>query len=373
VQPPVCRGAAALSWENFLGSIEHAELFDELHREDPHAAAQLAQAVTRMPQVGSDFQGFHLQAELGRGAFCRAYLAQQGDLANRLVVLKIGPHLTGESYTLAQLQHTHIVPIYSFHRLGPFHAVCMPYFGATTLADVLADLHAAETLPTSGRELVAILEARRNAREAQLCQVTRPSSWRRDTLQMLEQLTYVEAILWLTERLAEGLAHAHERGILHRDLKPANILLTDDGQPVLSDFNLSEDTKLRTSARAARIGGTLGYMAPEHLDTFQGGKQPVDGRSDLYALGMILFELLTRRNAFRDSTRSVAGCAGCDDRCAPPTASRGSALESASFAGRRIDCSPLPPARAKPALPECPAASAGSPTPAQSPAAEVCS
>ena len=68
----------------------------------------------------------------------------------------------------------------------------------------------------------------------------------------LEGLTYVEAVLWLAARLADGLAHAHARGIVHRDLKPANILLTDEGQPMLLDFNLSEDTKLQSQ----RVGGT---------------------------------------------------------------------------------------------------------------------
>ena len=60
---------------------------------------------------------------------------------------------------------------------------------------------------------------------------------------------YVQAVIWLMERVAEGLTHAHEHGILHRDLKPANILFADDGEPVLLDFNLAADTKvsLRTS------------------------------------------------------------------------------------------------------------------------------
>src|SRR5262249_31060500 len=84
--------------------------------------------------------------------------------------------------------------------------------------------------------------------------------------QKLQGYSYVEAILWLGCCLADGLAHAHERGILHRDLKPANILLTDEGQPMLLDFNLSEDTKLRGSLSGAYMGGTLPYMAPEHLE-----------------------------------------------------------------------------------------------------------
>src|SRR5207247_10908638 len=112
------------------------------------------------------------------------------------------------------------------------------------------------------------------------------------TLKRLEGFTYVEAVVWLGCCLADGLAHAHERGILHRDLKPANVLLTDEGQPMLLDFNLAEDVKLRGSAAAALIGGTLPYMAPEHLEAFRGGKRAVDGRSDVYALGIILYELL---------------------------------------------------------------------------------
>src|SRR5205823_11474006 len=67
----------------------------------------------------------------------------------------------------------------------------------------------------------------------------------------LKKLSYVDAVLWMVSRLAYGLAHAHEHGILHRDLKPANILLTDEGQPMLLDFNLAEDTKLRNNASAA--------------------------------------------------------------------------------------------------------------------------
>ena len=102
-------------------------------------------------------------------------------------------------------------------------------------------------------------------------------------------------MLWLGSRLADGLAHAHDRGILHRDLKPANVLLTDDGQPMILDFNLADD---RARPEGAAVGGTLPYMAPEALALFLGKPGTIDARGDLYALGVILFELLTGRHPF---------------------------------------------------------------------------
>jgi tetratricopeptide (TPR) repeat protein len=108
----------------------------------------------------------------------------------------------------------------------------------------------------------------------------------------------VEAVLTLIGQLADGLAHAHARGILHRDLKPANVLLTDEGHPMLLDFNLAEDTKAPPDAERAAIGGTLPYMAPEQMRAFRDRAGSVDARCDLYALGVILFELLTGKRPF---------------------------------------------------------------------------
>ena len=110
-------------------------------------------------------------------------------------------------------------------------------------------------------------------------------------------MSYEDAILWIGARLAAGLAHAHERGIIHRDLKPANILLTDDGEPMILDFNLAEDIKLRSSA-TAKAGGTLPYMSPDQLTSYANPSVAVDGRSDIYSLGLILFQLLTGKFPF---------------------------------------------------------------------------
>ena len=93
------------------------------------------------PEVGQEVLGFRLLAELGRGAFARVFLAQQADLAARRVVVKVSA-AGDEPQTLAQLQHTNIVPIYSAHEdpQSGLRAVCMPYFGGASLAHVLQRL-----------------------------------------------------------------------------------------------------------------------------------------------------------------------------------------------------------------------------------------
>jgi serine/threonine protein kinase/Flp pilus assembly protein TadD len=289
-----------------------------------------------LPQVGTTFLGFRLVEELGHGAFGRVYLAEQDELSARPVALKVACDIAGESRTLAQLQHTNIVPIYSFHRAGPFQAVCMPYFGRTTLADVVRLIGGRRSLPNSGRELrstvnqhsatvpVDTVRLRPAAAALPKTQITgaapqptepeppfpepepppapakaaAPAGGDPDGWARLEGLSYVGAVLCLGEQLAAGLAHAHARGILHRDLKPANVLLADEGRPMLLDFNLAEDTKLRNPAGRVAMGGTLPYMAPEQLQAFFVGDGEADERCDIFSLGVILFELLTGRHPY---------------------------------------------------------------------------
>ncbi len=307
------------SWSNsFQGNGEQVKLFLEIHRSDPRFALRMAEAVTAMPEPGTEFLGFRLIQDLGRGAFARVFLAQQGDLADRLVALKVTPTLDDESRTLAQLQHTNVVPIYSIHRASPLQAVCMPFFGLTTLAHVLKDIKGRDCLPKSGMSLVSTLVGRRST----VMRWRGGSCQEKDTpcpelatspphdpttshpvgsttiLKKLQSLSYVEAVLWIASRLADGLAHAHERGIMHRDLKPANILLTDEGQPMLLDFNLAQDTKRASQTSAALLGGTLPFMAPEQLEAYRQESISRNYNSDLYSLGVILYELLTGRHPF---------------------------------------------------------------------------
>ena len=275
-----------------------------------------------LPQVGEEFCGFQLIAELGRGSFGRVYLAQQEALGNRLVALKVSSDISSETAALSQLQHANIVPVYSTHDGGTFRAVCMPYVGSATLQGVLVDIRANERVPTSGSDLVAswrkIQSTRAMAADSTLRMPKKPARRpspgmpalpkpRRTptTLEMLEGVNYVESVAWMMSALASGLAHAHERGILHRDLKPANVLITDEGQPMLVDFNLSEDVKLRSAQSAVLAGGTLPYMSPEQIREYHGLDAEIDERSDLFSLGVIFFELLTGKNPFGGDLASV--------------------------------------------------------------------
>jgi serine/threonine protein kinase/tetratricopeptide (TPR) repeat protein len=269
------------------------------------------------PEPGDVFQDFQLLAELGRGTFGRVYLARQQGLFDRQVVLKFATNISMEARNLVQLQHTNIIPVYSVHRAGALHALCMPFLGTTTLADVLQNLRDRNVLPHSGKELVDTATACRGMTREQFASrgvavderrasdsgdgaVPAPIYWNQ-----LDGLTYVRAVVWMAVRLAGGLAHAHERGILHRDLKPANILLTEEGRPMLLDFNLSEDTKPDSGVPGSFVGGTLPYLAPEQLRALQGSGTQADARGDVYSLGVIVYELLTGQLPFPARSGSI--------------------------------------------------------------------
>ena len=277
---------------------------------------RLEAALKLLPEAGGEIFGFQLVRELGRGAFGRVFLATQPELAGRPIALKVSADLICESRALAQLQHTNIVPVYSVHRAGLLQGVCMPYFGSTTMADLLKRYRTLKHLPATGRELVETLQnlskpTRKNTEHPNPAPATerdsppRPECQTDSILTLLSGESYVRAICWLGARLADGLAHAHERGLLHRDIKPANVLLTDYGQPMLLDFGIAEDLKLRSGLAGAVVAGTVPYMAPEHLEEVRSGLPQADARSDIYSLGIVLFELLTGRYPFRAPTGAI--------------------------------------------------------------------
>jgi eukaryotic-like serine/threonine-protein kinase len=236
------------------------------------------------PSVGQTIGGFRLVEELGRGSFARVFLAQERQLADRPVALKVSRTGSREPQTLARLQHTHIVPVHSYRtdRATGLHLLCMPFFGRVTLARLLADKALLE--PKSGADLVAALD-RIGGREL-------PGEGLPAARKALESRTFPRAIAWWGARMAEALQHAHDRGVLHRDVKPSNVLIAADGMPMLLDFNLSREEEIEAVA-PSKLGGTLAYMAPEHLEALtEGHDDGIDHRADVYSLGMVLLEAL---------------------------------------------------------------------------------
>ncbi len=245
---------------------------------------------------GDELFGFRLRHPLGRGAFACVYLAEQCDLAGRAVVLKVSAAEGTEPQTLARLQHTNIVPIFSVHEdaSAGIRAVCMPYFGGVTLAGLLEWLWDGNLRPLHGEQVAEAVES-----------VGAPIDDRTHgtaitPLRLWRGMSYEKAVAWIIAQLADGLHHAHQRGVLHRDIKPSNILISAEGQPLLLDFNVAQEAA--SEEGEAILGGTVAYAAPEHLAALlhrtPEAIRAVDRRSDLYSLGLVLAEMITGDRLF---------------------------------------------------------------------------
>ena len=254
-----------------------------------------------LPDVGDEIGPYLLLRELGRGAFARVFLAEQADLGDRLVVVKVATRSSAEPTLLARARHANIVEVLRHTEAddGALHLVCMPFLGGATLGAVLnartqGGRPGRSRLPRSGRQWLDDLD-RVAAPEYPTSGLPRPAR------EVVGRLSYPQAQAWMIARLAEALDHAERRGVTHGDIKPSNILITADGMPMLFDFNLAVDWHATDSLNpGADLGGTLAYMAPERLRALgepvvnaRARCQPDRHRADLYALGLVLAEALT--------------------------------------------------------------------------------
>jgi serine/threonine protein kinase len=161
----------------------------------------------------------------------------------------------------------------------------MPYLGRSTLADLI-DLAYGENMRDDS-DLVTKAGNRWIPCEEQASHAPRTSLFER-----LRDKSFTDVVLDIGLKLARALDHAHAQNIVHGDLKPTNVLLTHAGEPLLLDFNLSQDQAVSTELR----GGTLPYMPPEHLLRVarkDDVSEQCDPRSDIYSFGALMFELLT--------------------------------------------------------------------------------
>jgi serine/threonine protein kinase len=241
------------------------------------------------PEAGEVFLGYDLVEELGGGKLARVFRATEPALGNRPVVVKVSFLGSVEAGILGKLRHPAIVPIHSVtdDPESGLTAICMPYLGPTTLADVIDELFRGGRVPTRAREILAVTA--RGPEPDGLAAVPDP---------VLCRASYVDGVVHLGSQIADALAYAHRMGICHRDLKPSNVLLSRDGRARLLDFNLSFDRL----GGIHLVGGTVPYMSPEQLQGIAhpaGAAAPtIDERSDLYALGVVLYQSLTGLHPF---------------------------------------------------------------------------
>ncbi len=243
--------------------------------------------------AGSGLGEFQILELLGRGAFASVYLAHQISL-ERQVALKVTQRVGSEARTLASLEHDNIVRVFSQDRhqgLGVY-LICMQFVPGTDLEHVLNEMEKHPRERRTGALILELIE--------RLCR--HPSTFDPTALrdrEYLARLNLVDSVCWLGAKLAEGLSHAHSQGVLHQDIKPANILLNRYGRPLLSDFNMARSIR-PGGERQGPVGGTLRYMAPEHLEAFNPQSlttsEVIDERTDIYSLGLVLFEMLTSRS-----------------------------------------------------------------------------
>ncbi|MBL8729008.1 MAG: protein kinase [Planctomycetes bacterium] len=205
---------------------------------------------------------FRLVREIGRGAMGVVYEAWQRSLDRRVAVKVLTSGLLAspsavarfrrEAAAAARLQHPNIVEIHGFGDVDGEHFFAMQFVDGRSLHERMAD-------------------------------------WRTP-----------EQAVRLATQVAAALAHAHDQGLVHRDVKPANVLIGDDGSVLLTDFGVARDASLPSLTREGGFVGTLDYAAPEQIRG-----ERVDGRADVWSLGVILYELLHGARPFTAVTQEA--------------------------------------------------------------------
>jgi serine/threonine protein kinase len=252
--------------------------------------------VTINLEPGELIDDFDLLAKLGEGQFAKVFLARQRSM-QRVVALKVSAHHGAEAQTLAQLDHPHIVRVYDQRVLADreIQLVYMPYLAGGTLGELLAHVREVPAKERSGRTLVEAVDASLH-RRGEVPPATSPgrAQW--------AGRSWPATVCAIGAKLAAALDYAHRHCVLHRDVKPANVLLSAECEPLLADFNIGCCSKVEGAGPAAFFGGSLPYMAPEHIDAFNPEHpcppESLDGRADVFGLAVTLWELLTGSNPF---------------------------------------------------------------------------
>lgn len=211
--------------------------------------------------TGKQFGHYQIVAPLGEGGMAAVYKAYQPSMERHVAVKVLPRHMsTSEEFVnrfrreaklLAQLQHPHILPVFDYGEADGYPYIVMPFINSGTLADLLR------------KQQLSLPEVRR-----------------------------------IMTQLGDALGYAHARGMIHRDIKSSNVLIDERGNCLLTDFGLARMSESATQITSSgAVMGTPAYMSPE-----QGTGANIDHRSDLYSLGVILYEMVTGRVPYTAET-----------------------------------------------------------------------
>ena len=262
----------------------------------PRSTAVLSARVPVGVIPGEQLDDFDLVALLGEGQFAKVFLARQRSM-QRMVALKVSAVRGAEAQTLARLDHPNIVRVYDQRTLPArgLLLVYMPYLAGGTLQDVIRQVREISLVDRSGRNLLKAVDSALERRgELPPADSSARNRW--------TERSWQAAVCAIGAKLAGALDYAHRHDVLHRDVKPANVLLSSEGEPLLADFNVGCCSKLEGAGPAAFFGGSLAYMAPEHLEAFNPEHprppESLDGRADIFGLAVTLWELFAGERPF---------------------------------------------------------------------------
>jgi serine/threonine protein kinase/ABC-type glycerol-3-phosphate transport system substrate-binding protein len=230
-------------------SPELRRLHKRILREDPDLDLE-----------GEPLRGYRLLEQVGEGAFGVVYRAIQPQLSREVAVKAVHPELANhpdfvrrfdhEAQIVARLEHPHVVPLYDYWREPDAAYLVMRFLRGGSVEDLL------EAGPLDPPRVVSI-----------------------------------------TEQIASALGAAHRQGVVHRDVKPGNVLLDEEGNAYLTDFGVALDAGSPERSTGTMLRGTPAYLSPEQIRL-----EPASSRSDVYALGIVVFEMLTGEHPFPDSS-----------------------------------------------------------------------
>ncbi|MCA9933142.1 MAG: protein kinase [Anaerolineales bacterium] len=220
--------------------------------------------------IGKNLGKYRVDSLIGTGGMAQVYKGHHPRLKRDVAIKILHAALAKdpdfirrferEAAIVAKLRHPHVVQVYDFDNQDDLHYMVMEYIEGATLKDKLRQ--------------------RRN--------VLPPQTVERFSLRRIVQII---------SGLADAIDYAHRHNIVHRDIKPANIMFTQAGEIVLADFGIVQMLSGSQQTKTSAVAGTPVYMSPE-----QGSGEEVDGRSDIYSLGVVLYELLTGQLPFVGDT-----------------------------------------------------------------------